>query len=332
MQHVLPSQDDPRREQEEPRERGPMVSVVIPAYNAARFISETIDSVLAQTFDAYEVIVINDGSPDTEALEGVLAPYGERVRYLKQENRGAAAARNAGVLAARGPYVAFLDSDDSWMESYLVEQLRFIEDAEPAYDLVYTDALLTGESPLAGKTFMEIAPSEGVVTFEKLLTDECNLITSGVVARRQILLDVGLFDEALRRAQDYDLWLRLAKAGARIGYQRKVLIRYRCHSDSLSGDALTQINRHLTVLNKTARRDDLTPNEQRVLAGARARLEAHLKLERGKLRLVDGDFAAAAAELKDANRWQRSWRLRLVLLWLRVSPRSLQRIYKLRLT
>jgi GT2 family glycosyltransferase len=326
MSQVLPSQDETRRE------HGPTVSVIIPAYNAAAFISETLDSVLAQTFDRYEVIVVNDGSPDTEKLEQRLVAYGERVRYIKQENRGAAAARNAGVLAAGGPYVAFLDADDAWTESYLAEQLRFIESGDPPFDLVYADALLTGDSPLAGKTFMEIAPSEGAVTFEKLLTDECNLITSGVVARRQLLLDVGLFDEELRRAQDYDLWLRLAKAGARIGYQRKVLVRYRCHADSLSGDAATQITRHLTVLNKTARRNDLTPDERRVLEGARARLEAHLKLERGKLRLVDGDFAAAAAELKDANRWQRSWRLSLVLLWLRVAPRSLQRIYKLRLT
>lgn len=314
------------------QEREPLVSVVIPAYNAAAYIGQTLDSVLAQTFDRYEVIVINDGSPDTEELERALTPYRERILYLKQENRGAAAARNAGLLAARGAYVAFLDADDSWSESYLEEQLRFIQSDEGAYDLVYTDALLTGDSPLAGKTFMEIAPSEGAVTFEKLVTDECNVITSGVLARRQPLLDVGLFDEELRRGQDYDLWLRLAKAGARIGYQRKVLVRYRCHADSLSGDAIRQIERHMVILNKAARRDDLTPGERRVVAGALARLDAHLKLERGKLRLADGDFAAAAAELEGANRWQRSWRLRLVLLWLRVAPRSLQRVYKLRLT
>jgi GT2 family glycosyltransferase len=331
MSHTLPSPEEPRREPGT-GEPGPIVSVVIPAYNAAAFISETLDSVLAQTFDRYEVIIVNDGSPDTEKLEGALSAYRERVRYLKQENRGAAAARNAGVLAARGPYVAFLDADDAWTESYLAEQLRFIESAAPPFDLVYTDALLTGDSPLAGKTFMEIAPSEGVVTFGKLLTDECNLITSGVLVRRQVLLDVGLFDEELRRAQDYDLWLRLAKTGARIGYQRKLLVRYRCHADSLSGDATTQIIRHLTVLNKTARRDDLTPDERRILEGALSRLEAHLKLERGKLRLVDGDFSAAAAEFEAVNRWHRSWRLSLALLWLRVSPRSLQRLYKRRLT
>lgn len=315
-----------------PASNAPTVSIVIPAYNVAPFIRETLDSVLAQSFKDYEVILINDGSPDTAELESALEPYlSERVIYLKQENLGAAAARNAGLRRARGAYVAFLDADDYWMENYLAEQMAFIGQPE-GYDLVYADALLFGDSALAGRTYMEIAPSEGEVTFEKLVRDECNVITSGVLARRRVLLDVGLFDEGLRRAQDYDLWLRLSKAGARLGYQRKVLLRYRIHEGSLSGDALRQIERHLAVLNKTARRDDLTESERATLAGAITRLEAHLKLERGKLRLADGDFAAAALEIKDANRWQRSWRLRLVLLWLRVAPRSLQRVYKLRMT
>lgn len=310
----------------------PAVSVIIPAYNVAPFIRETLDSVLAQSFKDYEVIVINDGSPDTVELERALEPYfGERVVYLKQENLGAAAARNAGLRRARGTYIAFLDADDYWMENYLDEQLAFIR-RSGSYDLVYADALLVGDSELSGRTFMEIAPSNGDVTFEKLVRDECNVITSGVVARRQALLDVGLFDEELRRAHDYDLWLRLAKAGARLGYQRRVLLRYRIHSGSLSGDSIRQIERHLIVLNKTAKRHDLSASENAALAGAISRLEAHLKLERGKLRLADGDFAAAAVEIKDANRCQRSWRLRLVLLWLRVAPRSLQRVYKLRLT
>jgi glycosyltransferase involved in cell wall biosynthesis len=312
------------------RADAPAVSVVIPAYNVAPFIRETIDSILAQSFKDYEIILVNDGSPDTTELERALEPYLGRVRYLKQENSGAAAARNAGLRVARGTYIAFLDADDYWMENYLEEQIAFIRQADH-YDLVYADALLFGDSALHGRTYMEIAPSHGEVTFEKLVRDECNVITSGVVARRQVLLDVGLFDEELRRAQDYDLWLRLAKAGARLGYQRKVLLRYRIHSDSLSGDAIRQIERHLTVLSKTARRNDLTESEKQVLEGAIARLEAHLKLERGKLRLADGDFAAAATEIKDANMWQRSWRLRLVLVWLRIAPRSLQRVYKLRM-
>src|SRR5258708_17999800 len=94
------------------RSEGPMVSVIRPAYNVAPFIGEALDSVLAQTFTDYEIIVINDGSPDSEKLEHVLEPYWRGIIYLKQENRGAGAARNAGLKAARGKFVAFLDADD----------------------------------------------------------------------------------------------------------------------------------------------------------------------------------------------------------------------------
>src|SRR5262245_33441277 len=94
--------------------QSPSVSVIIPAYNIAPFIAEALESVLAQTFTDYEIIVVNDGSPDTEELERVLAPYLSRIRYFKQENQGAGAARNAGLNVATGEYVAFLDGDDVW--------------------------------------------------------------------------------------------------------------------------------------------------------------------------------------------------------------------------
>ncbi|HEV2915782.1 MAG TPA: glycosyltransferase [Pyrinomonadaceae bacterium] len=309
----------------------PTVSIIIPAYNVAAYIGETLASVCAQTFTDYETIIINDGSPDTAELEQAIEPYLDRLIYIKQENRGAAAARNVGLRIARGRYVAFLDADDWWLDDYLREQIGLLERGE-GHDVVYADALITGDSPLAGRTFMEISPSRGVVTFEKLVTQQCNVITSGVLARRKTILDIGLFDEGLRRAHDYDLWMRLVRAGARFGYQRKVLLRYRVHADSLSGDAIQQIERELIVFEKMLGRDDLSPHERRTVEGAIVRLRSHLKLEHGKLRLAHGDFAAASLEIKDANRLQRRLKLRLVLLWLRIAPRSLQRFYKLRLT
>src|ERR1700756_1773689 len=115
--------------------RVPSVSVVIPAYNSARYIGETLDSVFRQTYRDFEVLVINDGSPDTEALEAVLRPYFERIVYLKQENRGPAAARNLGIRQARGEYIAFLDSDDCWLPEDLASQRRMFDET-PAPDLV----------------------------------------------------------------------------------------------------------------------------------------------------------------------------------------------------
>jgi glycosyltransferase involved in cell wall biosynthesis len=303
----------------------PVVSVVMPAYNVAPFIQETLRSIFAQTFAGYEVIIVNDGSPDTEDLEQALEPYLNRIVYLKQENRGAGAARNAGITAARGEFIAFLDADDLWLPDYLSEQLAFIQSG--TYDLVYADALLFGESPLAGRTFMQIAPSNGEVTFQSLISGQCNVITSGVVARRRLILEAGLFDEQLRNSQDFEFWVRLVRHGARASYQRKVLLRYRYHENSLSGDALNQIKRELRVLGKIESSYDLTPFEREEISKAIAAIEANLELETGKLHLAKGDFAAAREAFLKANASRHSLKLRGALLLLRLAPRLLQRVY-----
>jgi glycosyltransferase involved in cell wall biosynthesis len=308
-----------------PQVSTPVVSVVIPAYNVAPYISETLDSVFAQTFAGYEVIIVNDGSPDTKELERALEPYLNRIVYLTQENRGAGAARNAGLRRARGEYVAFLDADDLWLPDYLSEQIKFIREGD--YDFVYADALLFGESPLAGRTFMQIAPSDGEVTFQSLINGRCNVITSGVVVRTRLTLEVGLFDEQLRNSQDFELWVRLVRNGVRAAYQRKVLLRYRYHENSLSGDALNQIKRELRVLGKIESSYDLTPLEREEVSKAMAATEANLELETGKLHLAKGEFREARAAFSKANAAERSLKLSAALLLLRISPRLLRKMY-----
>src|SRR5262245_55808061 len=112
-----------------------LVSIVIPAYNAAPFIGDALQSVFAQTYSDYEVIVVNDGSPDTDELLKVLAPFRDRLTYLEQENKGPSAARNHAIEKARGEFIAFLDSDDSWLPDYLTEQIKFIN-GDPRFDMV----------------------------------------------------------------------------------------------------------------------------------------------------------------------------------------------------
>ena len=310
----------------------PAVSVIIPAYNVAPFIGEALDSVMAQTFTDFETIVINDGSPDTKELERVLEPYREGIVYLKQENGGAGAARNAGLRAARGEFVAFLDADDAWLPNFLSEQVKFIN-SDQGYDLVYADAVLFGDARKAKGTVMQREPSEGPVTFESLIGERCIVNTSSVLARRQPILDVGLFDETLRNSQDFDLWARLAKReGARMGYQKKVLARHRAREGSLAWDGIKSVEGELKVLDKIGRRNDLTPSERETLAGTVSLRRASVAVDRGKRRLIDGEFEAAVESFEFANNYYHSWKLRLVLFWLRIAPRLLQRAYKARAT
>lgn len=301
------------------------VSVIIPAYNAADFITAALDSIFSQTFNDYEVIVINDGSPDTTQLEQALAPYLARIIYLKQENRGAAAARNAGLRIARGRFVAFLDADDFWLPDYLSEQIRFLETS--GADMVYADAMLIGSLSQTGRTYMKLTPSRGKVTPVSLLRATSNVITSGVLARAASIIEVGMFAEDIKRGHDFDLWLRLAKKGARIDFQRKVLLRHRALDSSLSGDLVSRHERTLKVLETIKKRHQLTASEQAALDWSAKRGAAALNVELGKDMLLQKDFGGAAKAFQEANRFYRSWKLRTVLLGLRLAPHFLWRVY-----
>jgi glycosyltransferase involved in cell wall biosynthesis len=304
----------------------PLVSIVIPAYNVAPFIGQTLDSVFAQTFTDFEVILVNDGSPDTEEFERAIQPYRERVCYFKQENLGASAARNTGLRAARGELIAFLDADDLWSPQYLEQQLKFIREFD--CDLACADAMIFGASADAGRSYMDslmgTAPAQGRVTFLELVNAERSLITSGVVARRDLILEVGLFDEALRNAQDFDLWLRLARHGARLAYHRRVLLSYRSRPNSLSGDAINSHQRELRVFDKIEQSYDFTPAERAEVSAVIRNRRALLKYELGKLYLAPGDFARARESFANAISLKRSWKPQLALWLTRIAPRLLQ--------
>jgi len=310
----------------------PTVSVIIPAYNVAPYIRETLESVFAQSFADYEVIVINDGSPDTEAFENAIEPYRKRIHYISQQNGGASSARNSGIRAAQGEFIAFLDADDLWSSNYLEEQMKFIR--EQNCDLVCADALISGESRDAGKTYMEAvmetAPGSGEVTFLQLVSAERSLITSGVVARRDLIHEVGLFDLTLRNAQDLDLWLRLARHGARLAYQRRVLLEYRARQGSLSGDAINSHQRELRVFEKIEQSYPLNPSERREVLAVIQKRRALLEYELGKLYLLPGDFARARESFARADSLEPGWKPKVALWLTRVVPNLMKSLYERR--
>jgi len=306
----------------------PLVSVIVPAYNVAGFIGDALNSVLAQTFTDYEIIVINDGSPDTEALEKVLAPYMSRIVYLKQENRGVSAARNTGIKAARGSLIAFLDGDDVWLPHYLEVQVARIQ-ADPTIDVLYPNVQMFGGSSEDGEEFMTICPSSGEVTFERLLLQECN-VSNCSIARKETIVRAGMFDESLRSVEDFDLWLRVIKGGGRISYHRDVLARYRRRSGSLTADPIWLSEHILEVLRKVKQREDLTPSERATVANQYEHFHALLRLHEGKRAFFSGDTEAAITGLTEANRFFRNRKTAFTLMMLRVAPRLLLRAYDLR--
>jgi glycosyltransferase involved in cell wall biosynthesis len=306
----------------------PLVSVIIPAYDVAEYIGEALDSVLAQTFTDYEIIVVNDGSPDTDVLERALVPYMSRIVYLKQPNSGVSAARNAGIKAARGPLIAFLDGDDVWLPNYLIVQVKRIQ-ADPTIDVLYPNVMMFGGSSEEGEEFMTLCPSNGEVTFERLLLQECN-VSNCSIARRDTIVRAGLFDESLRSVEDFDLWLRVIKAGGRIAYHRDVLARYRRRSGSLTADPIWLSKHILEVLRKVKKRDDLTLSEKQTVEMQYEHFHALLRLHEGKRAFFSGDTAAAINGLTEANRFFRNRKTAITLMMLRVAPRLLLRAYDLR--
>jgi glycosyltransferase involved in cell wall biosynthesis len=303
----------------------PRVSVVIPCYNAAALVGETLDSVFSQTFESFEVLVVNDGSPDTPALEAELARFGDRIRYLHQENRGPGGARNTGIREARGELVAFLDGDDLWEPDHLRVQVdRF--DAVPGLDLVYSDALLFGDSPHAGRTFMELSPSAGRVNFESLVTLRCLVITSCVVARREALIAAGLFDERFFHSEDFDLWARMAHRGGRLEFHRAVSARHRIHSASLGASQNSLIRGQMAVSQKLRATLALTEREAGMLDRHVRWCEAHLRLAEGKDHLIAARYTEARRTLRQAQRVLRTWKLRATLLALGIAPELFRRL------
>jgi len=186
------------------------ISVIIPTFNRARYVTKAIDSVLAQTYKDYEIIVVDDGSTDN--TRQVLSPYMERIRYIYQDNAGVSAARNAGIRDAKGEWIAFLDSDDLWLPRKLACQMDYMSIV--GAKVCFTNVTHTGEpGPLPRGDVDGCVAKHGCIftePFDIVLDDSRRLYVPTMVLDRYVLLDVGCFDENLAVAEDTRLIFRLA--------------------------------------------------------------------------------------------------------------------------
>lgn len=244
----------------------PRVSVVIPAYNRAHLICQTLESVLAQTYRDFEVIVVDDGSTDDTLA--VLSAYGDRIGIIRQSNRGLSSARNTGIREATGEFVAFLDSDDLWLPTKLEHQMALL-DANPGLPWVYTDAEAfdgeTGRTLYLYSRFTRLY--QGDVLHHLILGDF--IPTPTPVVRRAVFCEVGEFYDNKCVAEDWDMWLRIA-ARYQIGLVAEPLARYRVHSEmkSLSRSWTTQYGRCMNTIERAVARDPecLAPLRNRAIA------------------------------------------------------------------
>jgi len=296
-----------------------MVSVIVPAYNTAPYIGETLESIFAQTYGDYEVIVVNDGSPDSAELERVLSPYQNRICYIKQENRGLAGARNTGIRHARGEFLAFPDSDDLWLPDFLLEMVRFFS-KNPTYDLACADCIYFGDTELAGKTWQGLDPIRPPVTLEKILPTHGGAFASFVLLRRDMARKVGPFDEQLRLLEDYNYWLRVLYSGAKWAYVPKVLGKRRVHSESLTYHQDVVVPNAILALEKFSRMLDPSGREASLVRQEIARSRSRLASGRGRRQLACGDYEAAKQAFREANQAVPSRKLRLALFGLKWAP------------
>jgi glycosyltransferase involved in cell wall biosynthesis len=304
--------------QENQSKTAPKVSIIIPTFKTAGMIKACMDSVFAQTYTDFEAVVINDGSPDTPELEKVLQPYMDRIFYIKQENKRCAGARNNGIRQCHGEYVAFLDSDDTWLPEHLSTQMKQFAD-EPALDLVYSDGILLLDSDQ--RKFMDKNPSNGEATFEALIVERCQIPISTVVARKQALMKAGLFDETLPRCDDYDMWVRTAFAGAKIGYNRAVGARFFVgRPGSLSHSKARMIEGYWNILEKFKRTLPLKDADRVVVEKRAAQIRARYLLEEGKCKLEERQFDQARALISEANDYLRKPSLSAAVFGLKVAP------------
>lgn len=207
---------------------GDNISVIIPTYNRAEKLTKALDSVLAQTTPAQEIIVVDDGSTDhTEALIRHSYPT---IRYHKQENRGVSAARNVGIQSAKSEWLAFLDSDDEWLPNKLEVQMQRLK-SEPDKLICHTEEIWIRNGRRVNPKKKHA--KKGGQIFEHCLP-MCAMSPSSIMIHRSVLEDVGLFDESLPACEDYDLWLRITAKYPVTFIETPQIIKTGGHEDQLS--------------------------------------------------------------------------------------------------
>jgi glycosyltransferase involved in cell wall biosynthesis len=210
----------------------PKVSVIIPTYNRVESLQLAIESVLAQTFQDFEIVLVDDAPPGY--ARGVVASFDDRrIRYICHEiNKGDAASRNTGILNSRGDYLAFLDDDDEWLPGKLQMQVDVLTTSSPDVGGVFTGKMVIDRA--TGKISGIFSHEQGINSFGEMFTG--NVInTSSIMVKKKCFEILGLFDEGIPYCSDYDMWIRISK-DFRLQCIKQPLVKYFIHGNSLTND------------------------------------------------------------------------------------------------
>ena len=236
----------------------PIVSVIIPTFDRADFVKEAVDSVLAQSFSDFELLVVDDGSTDHTVR--TIEPYGNALRYVEIPHGGVSAARNVGARMTSGEWIAFLDSDDLWLPRKLERQLDALERA-PEFPLCYTDEIWIRKGRRVNQKNRHRKYSGRI--FERCLP-LCIISPSSALMKRRLFEEVGGFDENLPACEDYDLWLRITIRHPVLFLEEKLIVKRGGHADQLSTKHWGMDRFRVTALTKILRESD--PDEMQKAA------------------------------------------------------------------
>ncbi len=276
----------------------PLISVVIPSFNYARYVGQAIESVLSQTFTDFELTVIDDGSRDE--TRAVVTRYTDsRLRYVYQENSGLSATRNNGFAMTSGEFIAYLDADDLWLPHKLERQVERVKD-DPGVGLVSGGYYLQDEE--TGARTERRSVLEGNVLHRVAIENVVAGSATTSLLRRSVLERTGLFDTTLRACEDWDLWLRVARV-TRFAYVDEPIAVLRRHRTNMSSESMRMRLCLTRVLDRFYRSPDLPPDIRRL--EPRARAVAHLTMAKLAVRL--GHRREAVADLARAIWLQPSW-------------------------
>lgn len=308
-----------------------MLSVITPVYNLERYVGGCIESVLGQTLQDLELIVVDDGSTDGSAA--VVARYAardSRVRGFRGPNRGVSHARNVAMQHARGRYFAFLDGDDEWEPAFAATLVRLLE-RQTEFAVARGNAWNRGGGVLDGRPVLPWPDEAREIRFVDMIEHEDAAFIMSVF-RREVFETIGGFNEALFRSEDYEFWLRAAASGFRFITHPEPLARYRRRPESSSSDSAAMFEAMMKVLASArgfrhrARADELGAIDRKI-----ERLHADYLLTKGKSALLRKNYEEARSHFWELYRRGEGLTHATVAIALSIWPGVVHRAYQARL-